>query len=173
MRLLPVVILLGACRTRLEQFDDDTAADLLESPSPDLMHEDRSTPADLAILADAVAGFCGKTLVGVDLQKSDVSCSLIESVTSSPGTLNFPCAGGAASAVFQADVFTGTVEQGAVALSLTKPFKWVDGCLWETHQTIAGNLADGVLHFIYEENPLPGQTGCLFACSGSADVLVK
>ena len=112
-----------------------------------------------------------RPLLGGELHKSSPSCVLMESVSGAQGTLALSTSRGTgtATAIFGEDVFTGTVQQDHVEMTLRKTFAWSDGCQWETRQVITGGVG-GVLHFTYEEHPLPGQHGCFPPCSGSAEI---
>lgn len=79
-------------------------------------------------------------------------------------TLAFPCTGGAAMAVFPIGTFAGTVTAGQVDLVLDTTFTPGDGCVWQSHQQIVGDLNTGALSYQYDEMPAPGQRGCLPPC---------
>lgn len=98
------------------------------------------------------------------------SCWIDERVTASPGRLDFPCGGGAATAVFGESSFSGSVDGGAVDVGLKTRFTWSDGCTWESTQRITGKLADRKLTFTYREAPLAGQKDCAPACAAEGAV---
>lgn len=116
------------------------------------------------------------TSCSASLRVHDVSarsgCVIDERVTAAPGTLVYPCEGGAASASFGSSVFQGTVSaSGEVTLDLQTGFDFTDRCHWTTKQSIRGSLSGG-LAYEYREEPDPGQSGCAAACLGTASVAV-
>ena len=100
-------------------------------------------------------------------------CTIDERVTHAPGALHYPCAGGAATALFGTTTFTGTVVGGVVDLRLSTRFHFTDGCDWESAQTISGNLGNNELVYVYREAPLPGQARCANACVANGSVNVR
>jgi hypothetical protein len=127
-------------------------------------------PAEPA--TEAIATSCSATLQvhGVSVRSG---CQIDERVSGAPGTLVYPCEGGAASASFGASVFQGTVSAtGEVTLDLQTGFDFTDRCHWTTKQSIRGSLVSGGLAYEYREEPDPGQRGCAAACLGTASVAV-
>lgn len=112
---------------------------------------------------------CSEPL-SVKQTSTGAGCWIDERVTGAPGRLDYPCAGGAATATFGESQFAGAVKGGGVAVGLSTRFKFSDGCMWESRQQITGALADGTLRFSYREAPLPGQKGCSSACSAEGVV---
>lgn len=122
--------------------------------------------------APGPARMCTATLV-VPQTSGAESCFIDERVTRAPGTLRYPCDGGAAVADFGGSRFTGTVRDGVVALSLTTRFHYSDGCDWQSAQEITGTLAARQLAYRYAEAPVPGQRGCASSCRAGAVVTVR
>ncbi|WP_157068717.1 hypothetical protein [Sandaracinus amylolyticus] len=118
------------------------------------------------------SGSCTTTVRVYDVTVRE-GCVIDERVTSAPGSLSYPCEGGAASATFGPSVFQGTVSaSGEVTLDLQTGFDFSDRCHWTTKQAIRGMLGTGVLAYEYREEPDPGQHGCAAACVGTASVAV-
>ena len=106
----------------------------------------------------------------VEVRQTDgaAGCWIDERVTRAPGLLRYPCAGdGPATVAFGADVFTGRVRGGVVAVALRTRFPFRDGCTWSSTQTLQGRIDAGVLSYRYQEAPLPGQRNCLGACAAT------
>jgi hypothetical protein len=123
--------------------------------------------------APASGGTCSASLRVYDVRVRS-GCVIDERVTASPGTLVYPCGGGAATVSFGASTFTGMVSpNGDVNLEIRTGFPFSDGCHWETKQFITGNLASSALAYEYREEPDPGQRGCAAACLGTASVTVS
>lgn len=73
---------------------------------------------------------------------------------SSPATLTYPCAGGAASVTFGAQTFTGTDSGGTVSLQNVSKFSFTNTkynvtCVFVATQNIKGDLASGKLTYDY------------------------
>lgn len=134
--------------------------------------------------AGGVAASCSKALsatIGVVLPFPRPKCIVDTTVdTSSPITLTYACAGGAASATFGSQVFTGTEAPGGVTLQHTGSYSAAIlgvSCLIDTTQTISGDLASGSLSYVYREAFAAGQSSlCPFlflACSATGTVTVR
>jgi hypothetical protein len=83
---------------------------------------------------------------------------------------------GTARARFSQDLFSGTVVGRSLDLHMEKTWGSVnsgDHCKWIAYQSITGSLDDDTLQFHYRDEPLPGQTGCYFGCTGTADVTLR
>lgn len=100
-------------------------------------------------------------------------CTIDERVTRAPGVLTFPCGGGPATANFGGSIFNGAVQNGVVTVSLRTAFHFSDGCNWQSVQSLTGSLASRQLAYIYNEGPLPGQSGCANACEASGVASVQ
>jgi hypothetical protein len=152
----------------------------------------RATPATVApVAADASTGGlgmsaedasvdvpadthdCTRSLALGFMQPSMRGCYLNESVSSHPGTLRYPCAGGRAVASFGSQTFTGFVRNGVVDVQSSTTFPFRDGCTWRSTQRIRGNLAGGALAFTYSEAPTSANGRCAPPCTASARVSVR
>jgi hypothetical protein len=136
-----------------------------------------------AAAADAGPSACTKAL-SVRITKISQSTCLFNSTVeeSSPATLSYACAGGAASVTFGAQTFTGTETAGSVSLTNVSTYTFTNvkynvSCKYIATQTISGTVASGKLTWAYTEVLDKNQTPlCQFvtgACTGSGDVTVK
>ncbi|CAN5910160.1 hypothetical protein BH11MYX4_BH11MYX4_66720 [soil metagenome] len=86
-----------------------------------------------------------------------------------PATLSFPCAGGAATARFSSQTFSGTADPKKVQISNTTVFPF-SGCQVRAIQTISGTPPN--LSYFYSESIVsgkcPGTTTCTARGSVSA-----
>lgn len=113
---------------------------------------------------------CTAQLVVAQTQHNP-GCFIDERVTGAPGTLQYACDGGAATATFRNGTFSGTVSaDGALSLSLTTRFRFSDGCRWQSEQRIEGSLSGG--QFRYAERPVSG-AHCAPSCAASGTVEVR
>ncbi len=76
-----------------------------------------SSPSALGLRPTGAPGRCGGSLSVGEFRPSSATCSFNEKVSGAPGTLDFPCDGGVATAAFGGQTFRGTVTAGAISLS--------------------------------------------------------
>jgi hypothetical protein len=122
--------------------------------------------------ADCKVGSCMPTLIVGDIDKSMDSCFVDSVQPGKMGMLDFPCSGGPVSATFGPILFTGSVQNGMIAMDATTTFDWLDGCTWSSSQIITGTLASGSLAYSYSEKPILGK-GCETPCTASGTILVQ
>jgi hypothetical protein len=132
---------------------------------------------------DAGPTSCSKSLSVTYTNTGLPTCTFSTTVDkSSPATLDYPCAGGAASVTFGAQTFTGTETGGTVSLTSVTKFAFVDTqynmtCNYVATQTISGALASGSLAYTYKDQLDTGQpTLCKFVtagCTASGTATVK
>jgi hypothetical protein len=79
------------------------------------------------------------------------------------GQLSFACGAGPAKLEFPKGAFSGTSSKCGLMLTRTTQFKYVDGCTWQSDQSISGSL-DGKLQFKYTEKPIMGSP-CASPCT--------
>jgi len=107
---------------------------------------------------DAGNGACTSSLRVTITAKGPLSTCNYDTtvVESSPATLHYPCAGGAASVVFGAQTFSGELTGGTVSVqnvdTYPLPVKNTGTvCYYTATQTITGTLASGTLQYKYTE----------------------
>lgn len=163
-------ILVAACATGTDVTFDD-GADSPESGSS----EGGASPAPSGASSSrgdagtAPKGCVEKLSIGA-VKAADSTCSsLNEHVHNTSISLAFPCAGGALSASFRGQVFTGTVTGSKLLLTAVASFS-VNGCQLESTETIAGDLAAPPLTYAYNERFTGGTCTGLDTCTASAQV---
>jgi Cys-rich repeat protein len=107
---------------------------------------------------DAGNGACTSSLTVAITAKGPLATCQYDTtvVASSPATLEYPCAGGAASVVFGAQTFSGALTNGALSVqnvdTYPLPIKSTGTiCYYTATQTISGTLASGALKYAYTE----------------------
>jgi hypothetical protein len=115
---------------------------------------------------------CTSTLSVGTFRRSSATCSFNEKVSHGPGTLEFPCEGGAAVASFGSQIFHGTVTSTSVVLSESEPFDF-RGCSVESTQRIAGARSANTASYTYSERVLGGACSGVKTCSASARVDIR
>jgi hypothetical protein len=114
------------------------------------------------------AGQCTLTLRSTSFVPSTATCSFEEKVRAgSPATLSFPCAGGAATARFSSQTFSGTADPKKVLISNTSVFPF-SGCQVRALQTIAGTPPN--LTYSYTESIVSGKCPGTSTCTARGTV---
>jgi hypothetical protein len=135
--------------------------------------EDSGSPT-----SDAGSGACSKS-VTVTFPRSPTCTYNTTADTSSPATLAYACAGGAASATFGTQTFSGTESDGTISITNVSRYSFTNTkyhvtCTYVATQTISGTLASGKGSFSYGEALDADQpTLCPFVtagCSATGDV---
>ncbi len=130
------------------------------------------TPATDPILEPKDAGPCSATLTVGTVTRTP-GCWVDEKVSNRSAALSYACGGGAATAPFGVP-FEGTVgADGKVDLAATTTFRWDDGCTWQSHQRITGQLGAGTLTYGYREAPIRGSRCMPSHCVAEAKVSVR
>jgi hypothetical protein len=120
------------------------------------------------LVGNAPTGDCKTTLRVSGFTPSSGGCSFNSQVRSSGGaTMNFPCAGGSASARFGSQTFTGTADRSRVQLSNTSLFPF-SGCSVRAIQTISGTPPN--LSYSYSEFIVSGTCKGTSTCRASAAI---
>jgi hypothetical protein len=120
--------------------------------------------AGLVLPPDAsdAGGVCSKSLTVTITQPGPSTCVYDSKVVeTSPASLQYQCAGGAASATFGAQTFVGTLADGTLTITNFSryPFKVLTVTCWYTaKQVITGKLASGALQYSYVEALDSGQS---------------
>ena len=96
---------------------------------------------------------CERELVMGKLSISNAACFVNEHVSNQTTKLQFPCAGGAATAVFQGRTFKGTVSGNTISLSNVEVFVF-NSCNWQSTEIIKGDLATKTMSYSYTEKPV-------------------
>lgn len=96
---------------------------------------------------------CERELVMGKLSISNAACFVNEHVSNQTTKLEFPCAGGAATAVFQGRTFKGTVNGNVISLSNVEVFVF-NACDWQSTEVIKGDLATKTISYTYTEKPV-------------------
>lgn len=113
---------------------------------------------------------CTRTLTVGALSISNPACFVNEHVSNQKTDLLFPCAGGAATAMFGTHMFTGTVSGDVIMLSDVEPFVF-NNCDWQSTETIQGDLSKGTLTYTYSEKPVVSCPD--LPCTASGDLAVS
>ena len=102
--------------------------------------------------SDCEVGGCSPTLLVTGSVPSDPGCINLPVEAGSTGMINYPCEGGAVSAVLGGIPFTGTVTaDGEVSLYGNEVVPGPGGCQWRDDHYITGNITTGVLDYFYDE----------------------
>lgn len=96
---------------------------------------------------------CERELVMGKLSISSSACFVNEHVANQTTKLQFPCAGGAATALFQGRTFKGTVNGNTISLSNVEVFVF-NSCNWQSTEVINGDLATKTISYSYTEKPV-------------------
>ncbi len=124
--------------------------------------------------SDCEVGACSPALLVTGSVPSNPNCIDFPVEAGSTGVINYPCAGGPVSATLGSIPFTGSVENGNVALFGSVEFTGPDGCLWRADHSITGNIPGGTVQYFYDEVLLTMPQGnCWFPCTeiGTVDIL--
>ncbi len=123
---------------------------------------------------DAGPVTCTKTLKAGTVSLSDPVCTDINTqVTKGAVTLTYPCAGGAATATFGTQAFTGTVSAtGQILVTNVSSFT-LQSCHLESTQTIAGAIGTPPLAWSYGERFVSGNCSGDIICTASSKVSVN
>lgn len=114
------------------------------------------------------AGTCTLNLRSTSFSPSTATCSFNEKVRSgSPATLTFPCAGGAATARFSSQTFTGTADKSHVDISNVQPFTFQQ-CQVTSTQHISGTPPN--LSYTYSERTTGANCKGVSTCTASGRV---
>jgi hypothetical protein len=175
-----------ACRGALP----DAGYIVTQVPDPDAgpskpTKDDASAPADAGSVedsgsssSDAAPTACSKS-VSVSFPRVATCTYNTTADSSSPATVSYPCAGGAASATFGAQTFTGTESDGSLSITNVSKYTFTNTkyhvtCTYVATQTITGTLASGKGSYSYGEALDADQpTLCPFVtagCNASGDV---
>jgi hypothetical protein len=99
------------------------------------------------------------------------TCTLDEKISSTSGTLRYPCEGdGEAEAVFDDQRFDGSVKNDVLTLTIITEPDWRDGCDWESHQVIQGSIKHGKLSWRLAEHIVRDTGSCYGACTATATI---
>lgn len=186
-RWLAVLALSGACgRTELVSLAVVDAGGLLDAGLADAGRIQDAGSTDAGTSPDAGPPTSCLNLPGPDggtrcfarvrlasLVPSSPTCFVdVRVMVEETGVLEWECASsiGAAVVTFGAARFTGQVRGDLVDTCFGSEFDYSDGCRWTSAQAIRGARASGRLTLTYGEAPLPGQQGCLSACSATGTV---
>lgn len=131
-----------------------------------------SAPSALGLKPTGAAGRCSGTLSVGKFRPSSPTCSFNEKVSAGPGTLEFPCDGGVATANFGGQTFRGTVTAGAISLSQSEPFDF-RGCSVVSTQRVFGARASSTATYSYSERVVGGSCVGVSTCTASATVEVR
>jgi hypothetical protein len=131
--------------------------------------------------ADAGPTGCSKSL-SVSFTRVPTCTYNTTADSSSPATLTYPCAGGAASATFGTQTFTGTESDGTLSITNVSKYSFTNTkyhvtCTYVATQTISGTLASGKASYSYSEALDANQpTLCPFVtagCSANGDATIQ
>ncbi|WP_348652812.1 hypothetical protein [Polyangium sp. 6x1] len=123
--------------------------------------------------ADCEVGNCEPTLVVTGSTPSSPNCVDFPVEAGSKGVIQYPCGGGAVTATMGSIQFTGTVQNGVVALSGTAQIIGPDGCTWQMNHFIDGNIPSGTLTYSYTEFVVMGGPFCWQPCTEIGEVEIK
>ncbi|HSO39947.1 MAG TPA: hypothetical protein VLT33_45785 [Labilithrix sp.] len=127
-----------------------------------------ATATVAGINAPPPTGQCTLTLRSTSFIPSTSTCSFEEKVRAgSPATLSFPCAGGAATARFSSQTFSGTADPKKVQISNTTVFPF-SGCQVRAIQTISGTPPN--LSYFYSESIVSGKCPGTSTCTARGSV---
>jgi hypothetical protein len=129
---------------------------------------------------DPGSGACTPTLTVTSSTPSSPNCIDFPVMTGSPGTITYTCpgTGGAVTAVLGSITFTGTVTNNVVTLDslvTINPPETPDGCVWQDHHHIEGDIHSLMLTYSYSEMVVskpPGVGGCWSPCTEAGTVAV-
>ncbi len=123
---------------------------------------------------DAGPVTCTKTIQAGTVSLSNHVCTDINTqISKGPVTLTYPCAGGAATATFGTQTFTGTVSAtGQVNVTNVMPFD-LSSCHLESTQTITGPVGAPPLSWSYGERFLSGNCSGDIICTATAKISVQ
>lgn len=129
-------------------------------------------PSDATLFGDTYApnAQCERDLDVGALSISNSACYVNQHVENQKTKLFFPCAGGAANAMFGGHTFSGTVSGNLVSLKDVEPFIF-NACQWQSTETIQGDLSSASLRYDYTEKPLADCTDT--PCIASGDLAVS
>jgi hypothetical protein len=128
---------------------------------------------------DPGSGTCTPTLTVTGSTPSSPGCIDFPVSPGSQGSLTYTCpgTGGAVTAVLGGVTFHGTVTNNVVSLdayTTTAPPNTPDGCTWQQHHHIQGNIPSGQVDYSYSEQVIarpPGAT-CWQPCTEVGTVAI-
>ena len=125
--------------------------------------------------SDCESGNCSPTLLVTGSTPSEPDCVDFPVEQGSTGVIQYPCGGGAVTAVLGSVALTGSVVNGFVSLDgnvTLGPSQTPDGCTWTTTHHIEGSISSGRLEYSYGEIYVSG-FNCWSPCTETGVVEVQ
>ena len=147
------------------------------SPGPDTLETCNGVDDDCdgVVDADCDSGDCSPTLLVTGSVPSSPGCVDFQVAAGSTGGIQYPCGGGFVTAHLGSVTFSGTVQNGVVALDGTEIIgadRSPDGCVWRTTHRILGNVGSGELSYEYSEIFIQG-VNCWSPCTEAGTVEIQ
>ena len=130
---------------------------------------------------DPGSGSCTPSLVVTGSTPSSPSCIDFPVMKGSMGSFTYTCpgTGGTVTAVLGSTTFTGTVSNNFVTLDAFTdigPPQTPDGCTWQDHHHIEGDIQSLTLTYSYSEMVIakpPNVPGCWMPCTETGTVQIS